>query len=240
MVESSRAFNPYALTREQLANFIQHTQISPNATQAEITAHLETCARFRFNAAMVAMCWVPLAQTVLKGSGVKVATFFGFGMGNESVNGKVALVEECRALGADEIDYAPNMGYFLSGMHQEFQQEAATLVKAAAGTPLKAMLQLGFIEKPEDRKLAAHLLDEAGVPWVKNSSGGWPPGATAATPEDIRLLREAVSDSCKIKASGKINSYTTAVSLLEAGAELLGTSAGPEIIQGFDLAQSDY
>jgi deoxyribose-phosphate aldolase len=73
------------------------------------------------------------------------------------------------------------------------------------------------------------LLDEAGVPWVKNSSG-WGAGSEAASPENIRLIRETVRQA-HVKASGKINTYEKAVALLEAGAELLGTSSGPAIIQ---------
>ncbi|MEA4907410.1 MAG: deoxyribose-phosphate aldolase [Chloroflexi bacterium] len=229
-----------ALSRAEMAGYIQSTQIQPNLTRAEITAHIEACARYQFNAAMIAMCWVPLACEILKGTPVKVATFFGFAMGNESLGGKVALMQECRRLGAEEVDYAPNMGYFLSGMYDEFRQEAAELVKAAEGMPVKVMLQTGFLPDDEHKRQAARLLDEGGVQWVKNSSGGWAPGATPATPEDIRLLRAAVSPRCKVKASGKINGYETAVSLLEAGAELLGTSSGPQILQGLEMAQSEY
>lgn len=229
-----------AISREELAARIQYTNISPDLTRGGVIAHLEDCARYRFNAAMIAMCWVPLAREVLAGTGVKVATFFGFGLGSESVAAKVALVRECLSLGADEIDYAPNMGYFLSGMYTEFQREAAELVKAAAGAPVKAMLQLGFIESIGNRRLAARLLDEAGVPWIKNSSGGWAPGATPATPEDIRLLRQSVSTRCKVKASGGIHSYDGAIALLQAGAELLGTSSGPQIIDGDLGARENY
>lgn len=221
-----------------LAQVLQFTLVRPDATRQQIITHLETAARFRFQAAMIAMCWVPLAVDMLRGTGVRVATCIGLSMGHESLHAKIGLIRECLALGADEIDYEPNMGFFLSGMYDAFRDEAAELTKAAEGRPLKAMLELGYIHQDADRRLAARLLDEAGLPWVKNSSGVGP-GSEPATVENIRLLRETVSPRCKVKASGKVNSYEQAVALLDAGAELIGTSAAVQIVEGADAPASE-
>jgi deoxyribose-phosphate aldolase len=194
-----------ALTRQKLAKHIQFTNVRP-----------------------ISMCWVPLARRILQGSGIYTATCIGLGTGHESLHAKIAQIRECRALGADEVDYAPNMGYLLSGMFDEFQEEATGIVRAAEGMPVKAMLELGYVQDPELRKKAVRLLDEAGVPWVKNSSG-WGPGSEAASPENIRMLRETVVHA-RVKASGKINTYEKAVALLDAGAELLGTSSAAAIL----------
>jgi len=225
--------------RRSLAQCIQYTNVRPETTRAEIIAHLEQTQEYGFQAAMISMCWVPLARTVLRNSGVRIATCISLGLGHESVFGKEMLIRECRALGADEVDYQPNMGFFLSGMLDEFADEAARLVRAAEGMPIKAMLELGMIADDQQRRLAARLLDEAGVPWVKNSSGV---GASSepASPENIRLLRESVGPHCRVKASGKVNSYAKAVALLEAGAELLGSSAGPAIVDQMPDVQTDY
>ena len=225
------------LSNRELASFIQYTNVRPNATRDEIVAHVERCAHFGFDAAMIAMCWVPLARDILKGTGIKVATCIGLGMGHESLNAKVAMLQECIALGADEVDYEPNMGYLLSGMYEEFYLEAAALVAAAGGRPIKTMLELGYLRNDDEARKAARILEEAGVPWVKNSSGVGP-GSVPATPHNIRLLRESVSERVKVKASGKIDSYEKAISLLDAGAELLGTSAGPQILGRIASADS--
>lgn len=119
-------------------------------------------------------------------------------------------------------------------MHAEFQKEAAEVVRAGQGMPIKAMLELGYIKDPEQRRLAVRLLDEAGMPWIKNSSG-WGPGSEPASLENIGMIR-AIAIQAKVKASGKVNSYSKAVALLDAGAELLGASAAPAII---DQVQGD-
>jgi deoxyribose-phosphate aldolase len=237
-IESPMLKTPRELTNAELAARIQSTNVHPAATRDEIIAHVETAAQYGFDAAMIAMCWVPLAKDILRGTSVKVATCIGLGVGNESLHAKIAQIRECRALGADEVDYEPNMGLFLSGMYDEFRDEAAQLVRAAEGMPLKAMLELGYIKADADRRLSARLLDEGGLPWVKNSSG-WGPGSEPATPENIRLLRESVSPRCRVKGSGKVNSYEKVMALFEAGAELVGTSSGVAILNGLqgDLDQ---
>lgn len=218
-------------TRTELASKIQNTLVAPSATREQVRAHLEACGEYRFQAAMIPMCWVPLARDVLAGTGVRVATFFSIGLGHESMHAKASLVRECWALGADEVDYEPNMAYFLSGMHTEFAREAELMVSAAEGRPVKAMLELGYLTELADRRRAVELLDQAGVPWIKNSSGAGP-GSEPATPENVRFLRETARPGTHVKASGGIRTYEQVVSLLEAGAELVGTSSGTAIVTG--------
>ena len=218
------------LNNADLAKLIQFTQTSPNVTRAEMVGHAERCLRYGFDAAMVPMCWVPLVKQVLRGSPVKVATFFGFGMGYESQFAKVAMMRECIALGADEVDYEPNMSWFMSGMYDEFRQEAMVLKDAAQGMPIKPMLEFGMLATEAEKVRIATLIDEAGLPWIKNSSGGGPFGI-AATPEDIAILFRTVGPGCKVKASGKVNSFEKMVSLFDAGAVLVGTSSAIQILE---------
>ena len=236
--------SPITLSKSQLAGFIQSTQIKPDLTQKELIVHVLECLKYNFNAAMIAPCWVSECRKLLIGSKVRTATFIDFGMGSLDVHGKSLLVANCHKLGADEVDYAPNMGYLLSGMVEAFQKEAIELVHSAEGMPLKAMLQLGMIPTLAEKKRAILLLEEAGVAWIKNSSGGWPPGATPATVNDIQLIKNTLKGKSRVKASGGINDTQTALALIAAGAELLGTSHAAAIIEGYDPQdfgkQTDY
>ena len=221
------------MTDSQMASRLQSTLVDPSATKQQVIRHIEACARHHFHAAMIPMCWVPEARSILAGTGVRVATFICIGMGHESVPAKCMLLRECWALGADEVDYQPNMSLFMSGMEAEFAQEGSLLVRMTDGHTLKAMLELGYITGRENRLRAARLLAEAGVPWIKNSSGVGDK-SEAASVENITLLREAVGNRAHVKASGKIRTREQAEALAAAGAELLGTSAGPRIIGAAD------
>ncbi len=237
MAGDTTPFDARQLTKAQLAKLIQFTNVKPFATRNEIIQHLHVCAEYGFDGAMVANCWVPLAKQVLAGTGVKVATCIGLGFGQESLYGKIALVRECLALGADEIDYEPNMGLFLSGLYDEFRQEAVALVKAADGRPIKAMLEFGYLKTDEQKRLAAQLLVEAEVPWIKNSSG-WGLGGIPANEHDLRLLRQVCEGSkSRVKASGKVNSYEKAIAFLNAGAQMIGSSTGKAILDGYPEAK---
>ncbi len=213
----------------KLAKYIQFTCTSPAATRVDLVKHAELCAQYGFNAAMVPMCWVPEVKNILQGTGVKVATFFGFGTGYESLPGKLALMRECLALGADEVDYGPNMSWFMSGMYDEFRDEAIQLNKTAGGIPVKPMLELGMLKTEKDKVRIAQLIDEAGLPWIKNSSGGGSFGIPAIA-EDIGILYRTVSSNCKVKASGKVNTFEKMASLFDAGAVMVGTSSGIDIL----------
>ena len=224
---------------KELAKYIQFTKTSPNVTRDEMIKHAELSVLHGFNAAMVPMCWVSLVKEVLNGTGVKVATFFGFGMGHESLNAKISLMRECIAIGADEVDYEPNMSWFMSGMYDEFRNEAVQLKNAAGDRLIKPMLELGMLKTDTEKIKAAQLIDEAGLSWIKNSSGGGSFGIEA-TPKDIRLLYDTVSSNCKVKASGKVNSFEKMVSLFDAGAVLVGTSSGINILNHTQGVGTNY
>ena len=227
------------LTSTELAKLIQFTKTAPGVTRQEMVTHFEQCAEYGFNAAMVPMYYVPLGKEILKGTGVKVATFFGFGMGHETIRAKMLLMQECMDLGADEVDYQPNMSAFLSGEYDVFGEETRRLLEVTRSIAIKPMLELGLIPTMEGKIKAINILDHAGVMWIKNSSGA-PTGGGPATVADIRLLRENVRPECKVKASGKVNSYEKMVELFAAGAELAGSSNGIEMISRINSMQTDY
>ena len=71
---------------------------------------------------------------------------------------------------------------------------------------------------------------EAGAAFVKTSTGFSTGGATV---EDVKLLRRIVGDQMGVKASGGIRDYAAARTMVEAGANRIGTSAGVKIMQDY-------
>ncbi|WP_437887979.1 deoxyribose-phosphate aldolase [Phytobacter sp. V91] len=217
----------------QVARAIQFTNVSPDLTKEGVILHLETCMEFQFDAAMIAPCWVSLAKEVLKGSGVRVATTVNFPQANDTTAMKVAVVRELAKEGADEFDFPPNPGFLLGGMDALYLNELkqVTLVAHDLGMKVKAMLEFGFITEEAMKIKATRYAHEAGIDWVKQSSG-WGKGGCAATVEDVRLLKANITAPCRVKVSGKVNTLEKMKAMFEAGAELVGTSSGPEIVKG--------
>jgi deoxyribose-phosphate aldolase len=208
-----------------LARFIQHTLIRPGVTADEITSHCEQAVRYGFDAAMVPAVWVPLARKVLAGSRVKLASAIDFPLGCMTTAGKVAEARALVAAGAEQLDIGVHTGLLRSGLYDEYRQDIAAVV-AAVPVPIKVMLELPLLNAAE-RERAVELAVTAGAAWLKNASSG---AIGVATPEDIAFLRERAPANVGVKASGGISSRGQVRSLVDAGADLVGTSAGLSIL----------
>ena len=211
-----------------LARFIQSTLIASDVTEDQVVAHCRACLEYGFHAAMVPPVWVPVARRVLHGSPVRVASFVDFPLGCMTTAARVAQVRDLVEAGVDEIDVMVPLGLFKSGRLDEFRADLEAVVRAARPAVTKAMLELPLLT-PEERERMVELAVAAGFDWLKNASGG---AVGTATPEDIRFLRQRAPEGVRVKASGGIKTAAQAWALIEAGAELLGTSAAVAIITG--------
>jgi deoxyribose-phosphate aldolase len=205
-----------------IAERIQHTLIRTDATRDDVLRHCRECLEYGFDAAMVSGDWVELALT----TGVKVVSAADFPVASMSTLGRVAEVWALADAGAEEIDVGCKIGWLRSGRDDDFLADLAAVVRAAHPAAVKVMLELPLLTADE-RERAVALAVEAGVAYVKNASSG---AVGRATPDQIRFLRERVPSSVGVKASGGIDSLETAVALLDAGADLLGSSAGVLIV----------
>jgi deoxyribose-phosphate aldolase len=224
-------------TPEEVASKIQHTLVSPDASEEDITRVCRECLNYGFNGVMIQPAWIPLAKKILRGSKVKICTALGYPMGGMTTFAKVAETRDAFAAGADEIDFMPNFGWFKSGYDDLFKEEIAAVVKAAEGRVVKIMLEFGMLEESEKER-AARLAKEAGVTYLKNSSG-WGRGGHA-TVADIQLLRRVANGEVGVKASGGIRTFESAVEILRAGADLIGTSGSVRIVTGEGKESTDY
>jgi deoxyribose-phosphate aldolase len=94
------------------------------------------------------------------------------------------------------------------------------VVAAGAGRPIKAILETALLT--DGLKIqACRLAQEAGASCVKTSTGFGTGGATTA---DVALLRRAVGPRMGVKASGGIRSWADAAAMIDAGADLIGTT----------------
>ncbi|MER7082734.1 deoxyribose-phosphate aldolase [Saccharopolyspora kobensis] len=217
-----------------LAPFIQHTAIEIGLTREDLIRHCEEAVRFGFNAAMVPASWVPLVAERLRGSGVQVASALDFPtVGSMTTAGKAAEARAIAEAGADQLDMGVQVGWLRSGMEQEFRDDIAAVVEAA-GIPVKVMLELPKFNA-EERERAVQLAMDAGAAYLKNASSG---AVEVANADSIAYLVERARPGVRVKASGGIKTAEQAVSLLDAGASLLGTSAGIAIVTGGAAASS--
>lgn len=217
---------------KEVAKVIQYTNVNPNLTKQGLIEHLEVCKKYGFEAAMVAPCYVAFSKEYLKGTGVRVASTLNFPQANDTTEMKLAALKELIKTGVDEFDFPPNPGLLIGGEEEAYFNEIKQIVDLAHehDVKVKVMLEFGFLNTEQKIK-SAQLSSKAGVDWVKQSSG-WGVGGCAATVEDVKILKENIELPCRVKVSGKVNSLEKMKELFEAGAELVGTSSGPEICEG--------
>ena len=222
------------LTPVQIASYIQHTKIEVGATREEMIAHVEDAIKYGFSAAMVPGSWVALTASILRGTGIEVASALDFPtVGVMTSAGKAAEAAELVRLGATQIDIGVQIGWLKSGMFDEFREDIAGVVRAS-GVPIKVMLELPLLTEAE-KELAVQLSMEAGVAYLKNASSGQ---IETANPASIKYLVDRATNGVLVKASGSIKHLSQARELIVAGASLLGTSAGIEIISGLSNANT--
>lgn len=211
---------------------IDQTLLRPEATRQQVEELCTQAKEFGFAAVCIFPQWVSLVRRFLEGSPVKVCTVVGFPFGSNTQLAKTVEAAEALCRGAEEIDLVMNLGAFKSRDLRQVSREVeavAELVNSGEGGVLKVILETGLLEEAEIEE-AARLAEDAGAHFVKTSTGFGPSGARV---EDVRRLRRILRPTTRIKASGGIRTVESAISLLQAGADRLGTSTGVELIQSW-------
>lgn len=213
---------------KELSSYIDHTLLRPDATERDIE---KLCAEARvhhFFAVCVNGAWVKFACGMVRGFGIKVISVVGFPLGAMSAAAKRMETEMATGDGAEEIDFVMNIGRLKQGDARYVLNEISNEVRAADGKIVKIIIETCLLSRDE-KVLACKLAVDGGAHFVKTSTGF---GAAGATVSDVVLMRGVVGPHFGVKASGGIRDLKTAVAMIEAGANRLGTSASVAIVQG--------
>ncbi|CAM3382282.1 deoxyribose-phosphate aldolase [Rhodothermus bifroesti] len=218
------------MTSHELARYIDHTALKPETTEDQIRGLCAEAQRYGFAAVCINPCYVPLAASLLEGSGVAVCTVIGFPLGANQTITKVAEAVQALRDGARELDMVLNIGWLKSGQLEAVRDDIRAVVDVAHSAQprarVKVILETALLTEAE-KITACQLALEAGADFVKTSTGFLGGGATV---EDVALLRRVVGDRMGVKASGGIRTRAQAEALLAAGATRLGTSSGVALL----------
>ena len=213
----------------EVARYIDHTLLKPEATRDEILKLCEEGARFGFASVCINPIWVREAACALRGSGVKVCTVIGFPLGANEPDTKAYEARRAIFDGASELDMVINVGALKSADDQLVARDIAGVVEVAheVNYLCKVILETGLLTE-EEKVRACLLAKEAGADFVKTSTGFSKGGATVA---DIALMRRAVGGEMGVKASGGVRDLKQAQEMIRAGATRIGASVGVKIVQ---------
>ncbi|QUH31957.1 deoxyribose-phosphate aldolase [Vallitalea guaymasensis] len=206
-----------------LSKYIDHTILKPNASEEDVKRICDEAEKYNFASVCINPSYVKYVAESLKETDVMTCTVIGFPLG--ATPKEVKAFETVNAIenGADEVDMVINIGYLKSKKYKEVEEDIEAVVNAAKGKAhVKVIIETCLLTDDEKIK-ACELSVKAGADFVKTSTGFSTGGATL---EDVRLMKETVGDKAKVKASGGVRDYETAVAMIEAGADRIGTSSG--------------
>ncbi|MEM7305148.1 MAG: deoxyribose-phosphate aldolase [Planctomycetota bacterium] len=219
-----------AASVSDLAGYIDHTLLKPDATLAEVDQICDEALRFEFASVCVNGTHVRRCAEILAGSPVRVCSVIGFPLG--AMAPEVKAYEARRAVedGACEIDMVLNVGALKSGQDDFVRRDIAGVAEVChrLGAKLKVILETALLTNPEKTR-ACELAKSAGADFVKTSTGFSKGGATA---EDVALMRRAVGPTLGVKASGGVRTADDVRAMVEAGATRIGASASIAIVEG--------
>lgn len=211
------------------AAIIEHTLLKADATRVQIASLCEEALHYGFHSVMVNPCNVASAVAKLRGTSVRVGTVIGFPLGANLTSTKLVEAESALRQGATELDVVMNIGALKSGDRAFVQGELRVLTEVThrKGGFIKLILENALLTQ-EEKILACVLAAEAGVDFVKTSSGMPDTDAAAA---DVALMRGVVGIKIGVKAAGGIRNSAQMLEMVEAGANRIGTSSGVQIVR---------
>jgi len=213
----------------QLAQFIDHTLLKPDASREQIETLCQEAREYRFATVCVNPTWVKTCRDLLQDSPVRVCAVVGFPLGANIPELKGFEARQAIRDGAREIDMVINIGALKSGDQDLVRRDIAAVTEACRdGSATSKVIIEAAALTDEEKVLACQLARQAKADFVKTSTGFGPGGATD---HDVALMKEAVQCQLEVKAAGGIRTLADTRKMLQAGATRIGASAGVKIVQ---------
>lgn len=210
-----------------IAKYIDHTILKPEATVEEVKKLCKEAKEYNFASVCVNGCYAKLVSTELAGSDVKTCVVVGFPLGAMTKEAKAFETAQAIENGASEIDMVINVGALKDKNYELLKEDIEVVVNAAKGKAIVKVIIETCLLTDEEKVKACEISKEAKADFVKTSTGF---GAGGATVEDITLMRKTVGEDLGVKASGGVRDYKTAIDMINAGASRIGASASISIV----------
>ncbi len=228
------------------AKMIEFSLVRPDATDRDIEEFCRIVMENNFATACVNPVNVSLTAELLKGTDIDISASIGFPFGSHIPEIKALEAKRAIEMGATQIDMVINIGALKSGRNAIVFEDIKAVVDASGNAPVKVILENGFLND-EEKVRGCKIAKDAGASFIKTSTGVESKyllqrgsESIGATVKDIKLMKEVAGEKMKVKAAGRIYTLDFALELIRAGADRLGTSKGPELIQEFKERFGDF
>lgn len=213
-----------------LNRFLESTLLKPTMTSSEVDLLVREAIEEQFVGVCVPPFWLKKVKRDLGEEHVQLVTVIGFPFGYSDTATKAFETQEAIRQGADELDLVWSQTAYHSGMNWP-KIEIAQIAKICHEEEriLKVIIETANLNEKQLVE-ACLICQDAGVDFVKTSTGYASAGAKV---EAIKLMRETLSSSVGIKASGGIKTLDFALELIKAGADRIGTSLAKTLMDSW-------
>ncbi len=214
-----------------LSSFIDHTLLSPTASETDIRKICEEAWIYQVKAICVAPSYVGYVQEMMEFCPIKIeiCTVIGFPFGYSTTVTKMKEAENALKNGATELDVVMNLSQFKSMAYLSIKEELRLINEIAhTGNAIsKVIIETAYLDSFE-LYTACEIVAEANADFIKTSTGFAPSGADL---DIVKKMRAILPVEIKIKAAGGIRTKEQAIAFIEAGAERIGTSSTSAILK---------
>lgn len=220
-----------SLTVSELASYFDHTMLKAYVSRRDFEKLCAEATTYGFRMVAINPAQVVLCRELLQGSSVHVGAAIGFPLGQSTVRTKVFETMDAIENGADEIDYVVNLSALKDGNWALVEQEMEDIVSVCKEKNVisKVIFENCYLEKQEIDTLCAVAL-RVKPDYIKTSTGF---GTGGALVEDVIRMKQNVGEAVKVKAAGGIRTLDTALAMISAGAERIGSSASVQIVEEY-------
>lgn len=224
-----------AITKAELARYLDVTLLAPTATQAEVEQLCVLATEVGAFAVCVSPSLVATAARAVPTS-VAVATVCGFPSGAHTSATKVYEAANAVEAGAVEVDMVLNLGLVKAADFVAVQREISAVRTGALPALLKVIIESAALTDTEIVACCQAAL-AAGADFVKTSTGFHPAGG--ASVDAVSLMARTVGGQLGVKASGGIGTTAQAQAMIAAGATRLGVSRAAAVLADAVLTENE-
>lgn len=224
-------------TKEELAKYIDFTNLDNSATQEEIEEFCQTAKEYGFYSVVVSPYYVKLASEILKDSDIKVGTVVGFPLGFSNTKVKVTEAKIAIEDGADEIDMVAHIPAFKNRDYELLKGDINAVKEAIGDKVLKVIIETNLLNEGEITKISQEV-NKTKAEFIKTNTGFTGINTFNEMILYLQLIKTAANKK-EMKASGGIKNYKIANRLLSSGISRIGTSSGVDIIEQLETLQKN-
>lgn len=215
------------MTREEMLQRVDHTQLKAFATWEDIRKLCEEACEFHTASVCVPPAYIRRIHETY-GDRINICTVVGFPLGYSVTAAKITEVEQALADGCNEIDMVVNISDVKNGLYDKVEQEIRTIKQVCGNHILKVIVETCYLTQ-EEKIAMCKAVTNAGADYIKTSTGF---GTDGATREDVELFKKHIGPAVKIKAAGGVSTLEDLESFINLGCDRIGTSKAVGLCKG--------